>query len=46
MQLKTHAERIVVFQLQQWLRESAILLRYTYIIYPVLIESRMEVSNV
>ena len=33
---KTHEEGIVIFQLQQWLRESATLLRYTYIVYPVL----------
>ena len=47
MRLKTtQAERIVVFQLQQWLRESATLLRHTYIVHAVLTKGKVEVSNI
>jgi len=47
MRLKTtHAERIILFQLRQWSREGATLLRYTYIVYTVLTKRSMEVSNI
>ena len=43
MQLKTtHVACIVVFQMQQWLRQSATLLSYTYIVYTVLTKKRWQ----
>jgi len=32
---KTHTKYTVVFPLQQWLREFAVTLRYTYIVFLV-----------
>jgi hypothetical protein len=35
---RIHGERIVAFPRQQWLRERATMLRYTYIAYLVIVE--------